>query len=590
MSSTFKFHSTINEVVPWQAQYAFPTQSTKIAKQTVKLVPKNGNQFGRNQIIRIEFPAENYLNVLNSVLQFDVQLTTPTPVWTATVTKGASNVNIVSDNYSRWVVALAGLEETAGTRPGTRSVNAYAGFPCTLLVGSVTYHNVIEAITNDGTNLTIEFLRPWPTFLASATTFTVYPQVVMQPGGAHCHFSRLRVLYGSLVIEDIQEYDTLVRMLYECAVQRDYGSSHGQVLDGMASATPKDLGASYEFAGIGTGYSTRPVSSAAAIAQSLYMPGRKRTFCLNLLSGLLTQKKLIPLKWMASQLVIELTVNNELDALVGSGGMPAPYTATGGPSSSPSGQLALAAPSALTYTISDVNYVAELLEFDSAFDTAFWGGLQQMGVPLKFASWHFHSFPITGGNQTFQIHERSRSVKAAFAVARSTRPPSAAIDKNRFFSDLGATYTAEGDLIRTSPAPIESFQFRVGGRYYPAQPVRCLYGAAEAYMELAKAIDNLGDYTRGSQMSAHRWAAYADESSPLQFEEGGEAFIMACGFENVDVSPGTIAGINAEEQSDIALNIKTRSFISPTEKKLDVFMYYDCLLVVRPGNNVELIM
>lgn len=73
-------------------------------------------------------------------------------------------------------------------------------------------------------------------------------------------------------------------------------------------------------------------------------------------------------------------------------------------------------------------------------------------------------------------------------------------------------------------------------------------------------------------------------------EEGGEAFIMACGFENVDVSPGTIAGINAEEQSDIAINIKTRGAIAPTDKKLDVFMYYDCLLVVRPGNNVELIM
>lgn len=585
MSSTFKFHSTINEVVPWQAQYAFPTQSTKIAKQTVKLVPKNGNSFTRNQVIRIEFPAENYLNVLNSVLQFDVTLTPPSAVWTSTVTTGVSGANIVADSYSRWVVALAGLPQTSGTRPGAQSVNAYAGFPCTLTASSVTYHNVIESISNDGTNLTIEFLRPWPVFLATATTFTVFPQVVMQPGGAHCHFSRLRVMYGSLVLEDIQEYDTLVRMLYECAVQRDYGSSHGQILDGMASATPKDNGAAFEFAGIGTGYSTRPVTSAAAIAQSLYMPGRKRTFCLNLLSGLLTQKKLVPLKWMASQLVIELTVNNELDALVGSSGMPAAYVAA-----TPAGQLAIAAPASLIYTLTDVNFVAELLEFDSAFDTAFWGGLQQMGVPLKFASWHFHSFPMTGGNQTFQIHERSRSVKAAFAVARSTRPPSVSIDSNRFFNDLGATYTADGDITRTAPAPIESYQFRVGGRYYPAQPVRCLFGAAEAYMELAKAIDNLGDYTRGSQMSAYRWAAYADESSTTQGEEGGEAFIMACGFENVDVSPGTIAGINAEEQSDIAISIKTRGAIAPTDKKLDVFMYYDSLLVIRPGNNVELIM
>lgn len=576
MSSTFKFHSTINEVVPWQAQYAFPTQSTKIAKQTVKLVPKNGNTFSRNQIIRIEFPAENYLNVLNSVLQFDVKLTAPSALWTATVTPGGSNANIVADNYSRWRVALAALPQTSGTRPGSGSLNAYAGFPCTLVHGGSTYHNVIETIENDGTNLTIEFLRPWPVQVAGGTTFTVFPQVVMQPGGAHSHFSRLRVLYGSMVLEDIQEYSTLVRMLYECAVQRDYGSSHGQILDGMASATPKDNGAAWESGGIGTGYSSRPVSSAAAVAQSLYFPGRKRTFCLNLLSGLLTQKKLVPLKWMASQLVIELTVANELDALVGTSGMP--------------GNLAVTAPTSLTYELTDVNYVAELLEFDSAFDTAFWGGLTQMGVPLKFSSWHFHSFPISGGNQTFQIHERSRSVKAAFAVARTTKAASASYDSNRFFNDLGTTYADDGALIHTTPAPIETFQWRVGGRYYPAQPVRCLYGASEAYMELAKAIDNLGDYTRGSQMSAYRWASYADESSATQWDEGGEAFIMACGFENVDVSPGTIAGINAEEQSDIALNLKTRSTVAPTDKKLDVFMYYDALLVVRTGNNVELIM
>lgn len=577
MSSTFKFHSTINEVVPWQAQYTFPTQSTKIAKQNVKLVPKNGTTFTRNNVIRIEFPAENYLNVLNSVLQFDVKVggatpsTLPTALWTSTL---ASPTSVV-DSYNRWVVAEGELLQTTGVRPSAGNSGGYNGHPCSLTTSGATYYNVIETIEYDGTNISINFLRPWPVLFSNGVTFSVYPQVIMQPGGAHCHFSRLRVLYGSLVLEDIQEYHTLVRMLYECAVQRDYGSSQGQILDGMASNTPKDNGAMIEKGSIG---STSPVSSSSsgAIAQSLYFPTRKRTFCLNLLSGLLTQKKLIPLKWMASQLVIELTVANELDALVGTGGSPA--------------GAAIAAPTTLNYELTDVNFIAELLEFDSAFDTAFWGGLQQMGVPLKFASWHFHSFPLTGGNQTFQIHERSRSVKAGFAVARSSLAASASYDSDRFFNDLGKTYNAEGDLINTTPAPIETFQWRVGGRYYPAQPVRCLYGAPEAYVELAKAIDNLGDYTRGSQMSAFRWASYADESSITQTEEGGEAFIMACGFENVDVSPGTIAGINAEEQSDIAINIKTRSAATPTNKKLDVFMYYDSLLIIRPGNNVELIM
>lgn len=573
MSSTFKFHSGINEIVPWQAQYTFPTQSTKIAKQTVKLVPKNGTEFSRQNIIRIEFPAENYLNVLNSVLQFDVTLTTPSSVFSGTFSSVATNAAGTLYTVSSASPALVEI----------KGKSTFNGHPISIVSGGVTYWNVIESwvfqgsVSSGSATAVIQFARPWPIADIASSTFTVYPQVAMQQGGAHCHFSRLRVLYGSLVLEDIQEYHTLVRLLYECAVQRDYSSAQGQILDGMSGYSPNDIGSSADSGGLGM-RQTYKTASGAAVAQSLYMPGQTRTFCINLLSGLLTQKKLIPLKWMASQLCIELTVSNELDALVGSSGNTTLST----------GVLA-AAPTSLTYQLSNVNFIAELLEFDSAFDTAFWRGLESMGVPLKFSSWHFHTFPIAGSNQTFQIHERSRSVKSAFAVARSTQAASASYDSDRFFSDLGATFDTAGTLNHANVAPIESFQWRVGGRYYPAQPVRCLFGGSEAYVELSKALDNLGDYTRGGNQSAYRFCAYYNDTDVNTRSEGGEAFVMSCGFENTDVSPGTIAGINAEEQSDIALNIKTRNGATPQQKKLDIFMYYDALLVVRAGNNVELI-
>jgi hypothetical protein len=38
----------------------------------VKLPPKNGATFTAGNIIRIEFPSDNYLNALNSTLQFDL--------------------------------------------------------------------------------------------------------------------------------------------------------------------------------------------------------------------------------------------------------------------------------------------------------------------------------------------------------------------------------------------------------------------------------------------------------------------------------------------------------------------------------------
>ena len=77
MSSSFKFHSAVPEIVPWQAQYKFPSQANKIRKQTVKLVPKNGSTFAQNQIIRFELPADGYCNMLNTALSFDVVTALP---------------------------------------------------------------------------------------------------------------------------------------------------------------------------------------------------------------------------------------------------------------------------------------------------------------------------------------------------------------------------------------------------------------------------------------------------------------------------------------------------------------------------------
>ena len=73
--TTQVFHSSVNDVVPWQASYTFPTQSTKVHKQTVKLPPKQGGDFNATRTpIRIEFPSDGYLNPLQSMLTFDLTI------------------------------------------------------------------------------------------------------------------------------------------------------------------------------------------------------------------------------------------------------------------------------------------------------------------------------------------------------------------------------------------------------------------------------------------------------------------------------------------------------------------------------------
>jgi hypothetical protein len=455
MASTFKFHSQINEVVPWQAQYSFPTQSTKVSKQTVKLHPKNGSSFSESGIIRIEFPADNYLNCLNSVLLMDITLT--------------------------------------------------------------------------GTS------------------------VRFQRGGAHNAIKRLRIMYGSLVLEDIQEYKTLVRMFTEASVQQDYATSSGTILDGMYDVMEVAPGMSTT-AILTADTAANAIVSASTAAIALSATTVTRTYALSLLSGILTSKKLLPLKWMASQLSIEITLATAKDACLAATDTPA-------------------------MTVDQCMFLAEMLEFDSAYDSAFYEGLSQ-GVPIKFASWHYHHFNMNGATSQLQVHERSRSVKSAFAVVTSSDAASARADSDIFFFDVATTNGT--DVIAGGGCLISEYQWRVGGRYYPAQPVRCDKGGAEAYLELQKCLDCVGDYTRASNINYLNWA-------PLATATAGQKFIMCAEFENTDVMPDSIAGINAEEQSDISLTIKT-SGTTPTAKQIDVFVHYDALLIIREGNLVDLVM
>ncbi len=624
MSSTFKLHSDINEVTPWNAQYSFPTQSSKVAKQCVKLVPKNAATFTRTQKIRIEFPAENYLNVLNSVLLVDVTTSVPAKVPDSPMNlSGATGIT-----PRRWsgiatvddTAAAAGnnqpLATTAPAWPTTGGTGYYNGgqdfVGCIAVLTRVSsptekYYNVITrhfAIGTETTRVDFTFAFDWPVNPSGNGEWTlgIYPNVSFQRGGAHNLFSRLEVKYGSITIEDIQDYARLVRMLYEVGVQYDYSSSHGEILDGMTTTKLRQqqltrTGVSPgDYSALGFRPDETPTNEAvisdSAVGGLLLAPGRPRTFALNLMTGLFTQKKLIPLKWLAAQLVIEMTVANEGDALLAFNGNTTVManTGTGAWTYVVGSNTRTPIPSSISYTLSNVSYLAELLNFDSSFDTAFYAALQSMGIPIKFSSWHQHVYAYNSGNAIYQIHERSRSVKAAFAVSCNSLGGTAAFDRDVFFFDQGQyNDTTTGLLVQNGAAPISEFWWRIGGRYFPSQPVRCYQGAPEAFIELSKALDNLGDYTRGSQISARRWAGHYTDDNNAQSEVGGEAFIMACSFENVDVMPGTISGINAEEQSDVALNIKTRGGIVPFQKTLVIFMYYDCVMVVQAGNNVVLL-
>jgi hypothetical protein len=247
-------------------------------------------------------------------------------------------------------------------------------------------------------------------------------------------------------------------------------------------------------------------------------------------------------------------------------------------------------------------------------------GLRDGGVPIKFSSWHTFIFSSSSSqNFQFLIQERSRSVKALFALQRRAQ---ADIGK-----DNGAMFFDTGNPS-SSQSTLQTFQFRVGGRYFPAAPVQCSSnvgskysnGAAEAYVELEKALNIVGDYRISSNCNASRWGLSVDsaglnsefdytytvsafansqptftavEAATSSFcgDLGSACFAMAT---NLETSNGVeISGLNAEEQSDIAL---LANYYGPQVQggdakatNIEVYSYYDAMIILRENNVLELI-
>ena len=548
MASHFQWYSDSPQVTPWNARYTFPTQANKATIVTPRISPKNGGLFTPGNVIRVEFPAQGYINPASTFLEFDLTL----------------SQSGVPTGVNRWTW--------------------------------LRLQNNVNSI-----------------------------------------FSRVRLMYGSTPLEDIIHYNQIVRNLTEWTATS--GQTHDQtsITEGIggASAFYNLVSADYfnsstlptAFAGIPSwrnvrqssiqGIDSVPTTSQGFVpnGQTISGFGSTRRYQVSFALGLFTQGKLIPAKYMASQLAIELTLA-PIEECLYNGGI---FTGTG----QARYNLAL---SAITpsYTLTNVNLIPQILEFDSSYDASILKGLSTGGVPIKFSSWHTYEFTASGSIMNLQIQERSRSVKSIYAVLK--RAPST-LDL-----DSGATL-----FMPVLDHTLQSYQYRIGGRYFPASPVqtslgmnsRVSNGGAEACCELQKALNIVGDYRLSAGVNSNRFgtvvtgstgtgwfpvaAAYGGEAE-MDFDQGVNSYTVLgslminspttagrsgaagglgsacfCMATSLESSNGMeIAGLNAEEQSDIML-IANYSTPIPAGYNIEVYTYYDAMLVLKENNTIVLV-
>lgn len=413
-------------------------------------------------------------------------------------------------------------------------------------------------------------------------------------------FSRCEVKYGSSPLEDIERANVIARGLTEWTATAGQTFDQTSICEGIGNVTTAPLmDATGAFIG---GYTSLVnVRQKYIQGKDFFIPANggfgdvnlTRRYCVQPIAGLLQQRKLLPVKYMANQLTLIMT-------------LAAPELCMFG----------LAATEA-TYSVSNVRLICETLNFDPTFDEMFIEGLKNGGIPIKFSTWRSYAFPVQSENNHL-IPERAKSVKALISVLQRSTP----------------TLTIDSGAMPYFPGVnhcLQSYQYQIGTKNYPASPVETgsgsvSNGGAEAYCELAKALYTVGNYQLSSAVNAIRWGhnvhAFAGtytREAEIDFEYevvgctassafttnvvttqafgqmGSQCFAQALSLETA--SSTDYSGLNAEEASTIILKNKYSNTPGSTDAgctstinyQTVVFAHFDKMLVLGENNTLTIL-
>ena len=363
--------------------------------------------------------------------------------------------------------------------------------------------------------------------------------------GAHAFIQRLRVYHGSNLLEDIDNYGVLAKVLMDYTAPEDMIHGKGSMLIGTRSeyyvadgtgATPAIAGNAY------------PVNSGALMTSTTVTP-----FNLNLISvlGSLSASKYLPLFAMtAAPLRLELQiVANANMALLST-------TATS------------------TLSITSVEYVGEFLELSDTAVATIMSGAQS---PLQYVLPSYRNYVWSYGSNIGANTQIAMPIPAKFSSLKSLFVTS----RNAADAAGQAGYFPLGSLRNT----LGSFQFRIGSQVVPSKaPSTSPEFAIEAFKCFASiadlshqpSIDNNAFTTARTQANTALLAASTNSGS---FLIGLDCEVYAGADKNA-----YFAGLNTNTD-DIYLNATYSggAGLDASPYRYDAFACYDQVLVCENG-------
>jgi hypothetical protein len=401
--------------------------------------------------------------------------------------------------------------------------------------------------------------------------------------GAHGLIQRIRIFHGSNLIQDIDNYGLLAKILFD--LQQATDSTYGKqtLLAGtrsdvvtqfqaIATADATDLATSQALANALKGvlnsgripsYQTNSGERIGGDRSALVGNGNSvsDTYCLNLLSlvGSLSSSNYIPLFAMTSApLRVEIQLVDNL--------VKACSDLTG----------TVANPS--TISLSNVEYVANFIELGDAAMSVIYGSLE--GQPLQYVVPDFRNFQYTFSIPDNTATQVTMPIPAKFSslknlIVSSRDKGSGAITGFYPFSSVTCGTGANVGL--------RDYQFRIGSQIMPPKAPSTV---CEFFAEALKAMGSIADLTYQPSIDKLSYGLNAsvasnDSATNVSSSSSG-SFFIGLDLENYSASPkDTIfAGYNSNtDDIFLTMNYNAINRGAALTVRYDAFANFDAVLV-----------
>jgi hypothetical protein len=376
--------------------------------------------------------------------------------------------------------------------------------------------------------------------------------------GAHGMIQRIRIFHGSNLLQDIDNYGMLAKMLFDIQVNTSANYGKNNILCGTRS----DLTVAVPAAGANLYYSCLQTNTGDRIDPAgVFLAGAaavSQTYCLNLISllGTLGASNYIPLFAMTSApLRAEITlVNNSILACA-----------------------SLDVLAAVPFTLTNVEYCGTFIELGDVGMSLIYESLG--GRPLQFVYPDYRNYQYSNSALTYNttvqlqmpIPAKFSSLKSLFLTFR---------DKYNLLTFFPYSSVTKG---------LVDYQFRIGASVMPSKAPTTLGTGSyvEHFTEVLKAIGNISDlmHTPSVEKTSYSLAtsvAINDSDLRTCINNSG-SFYIGIDLENYAASSkDTIfAGMNTNTD-DIycAMNfVNPQNGAGNTNIRIDAFALFDCVFI-----------